>query len=144
MAREVVVAFAGAAAAKRDQGGEIAVAVAVLRKHDELRAIGEPEFAADQQLEADLLGCDVGTHDAGERALIGDRQRGVAEFGGAHDQFLRVRGAAQEAEVGNAMQFGVAGQFGGHEKCPCRNQPPGARTSRKIHSQLLSGARAMK
>ena len=114
IAREVVVALAGTPAAERDQRGEVAVAVAVLRKDDEFGAISEPEFAADKQFESNLLGGYVGAHDAGERAFVGDCQRAVAEFGGAHDQFLRVRGAAQEAEVAYAVKFGVIGEGGGH------------------------------
>ncbi len=86
----MVFTLAGTPAAERDQRGEVAVAVAVARDEYQLRAVGEPEFAADQELEPDLLGGDVGAHDAGERTFVGDRQRGVAEFGGARDQLLSV------------------------------------------------------
>ncbi len=46
--------------------------------------------------------------DAGDGAFVGDRERGVAELRSPFDQFLRVRSAAQEAEVRQAMQFRVS------------------------------------
>jgi len=58
----------------------------------------------------------VRAHDAGDGALVGDRQRRIAEFARLLDQFLGVRGAAQEAEVGEAVQFGVVRQRDLHEK----------------------------
>jgi len=54
------------------------------------------------------LRLEVRAHDAGERALVGDRERAVAERGGALDQLLRVRRAGQEAEVALAVELGVA------------------------------------
>ena len=51
---------------------------------------------------------DVRAHDAGDRAFVGDRERRVAERARALDEFLRVRGAAQEAEIAEAVQLGVA------------------------------------
>jgi hypothetical protein len=105
----VVAPLAGTPAAEGDQGRKVAVAVAVLRQQTSFMPSASG-IRCRQQLQSDRLGRHVGAHDAGERAFIGDCQRRVAEFGGLRDQFLRVRGAAQEAEVGEAMQFGVAGQ----------------------------------
>ncbi len=67
----------------------------------------------DDELERVLFGGDVRTHDPGERALVGDCQRGVAQLRRTFDQLLGVRGAAQEAEVGEAVQLGVGGGHGG-------------------------------
>ncbi len=47
-------------------------------------------------------------HDPGERVAVRDRDRLVAEGGGARDQLLRVRGALEEAEVADGLELGVA------------------------------------
>ena len=71
----------------------------------------------------------VRAHHARERALVGDRERGVAQLPRLHDQLLRMRGAAQEAEVAQAVELGVRGSrrsSGAHyPKIPCRNQRRG-------------------
>ena len=59
------------------------------------------------QLQTAFLRREMRAHAAGERTLVGQRERSIAERVGALDELLRMRGAAQEAEVGNAMQFGV-------------------------------------
>ena len=51
----------------------------------------------------------MSTDHGGERALVGDRERGVAQFGSTLDQFLRMRGTGQKAEIAAAVQLGVAG-----------------------------------
>ena len=50
-------------------------------------------------------------HDAGERAFVGDRQRRIAERLRALDQLFGMRGAAQEREVRDAVQFGVMREY---------------------------------
>ena len=50
------------------------------------------------------------THHAGHRAFVGEGEGGVAERRRAFDQFLRVRGAAQEREVRQAVQLGIGRQ----------------------------------
>ena len=52
----------------------------------------------------------VRAHDAGQGAFVGDGQGRVAQFGGALDQFPGPGGAAQEGEVRQALQLGIAGQ----------------------------------
>ena len=49
---------------------------------------------------------DVRAHDPGDRALVGDGERLVAERVGALHQLFRMRGAAQEREVGAAVKAG--------------------------------------
>ena len=124
--REGIQAFARPPAAGGDQLGEVAVAFAVGGKQYQLRgrrrAAGrcsaKREFGADDQLQAALLRRQVGAHCAGHRALVGDRERRIAERMRALDQFIRVRGAAQEAEIAQAVKFGVAGRGVGdrHER----------------------------
>jgi hypothetical protein len=46
-------------------------------------------------------------HHTGQRTLVGQGQRRIALRRRLPDQFVRMRGAAQEAEVGQAVQLGV-------------------------------------
>ena len=55
---------------------------------------------------------EVRAHHAGERALVGEGQRRVAELPGALHQFAGVRGPGEEAEVAAAMQLGITRQAG--------------------------------
>ena len=61
-------------------------------------------------MQAVLLGFHMRTHDAGERAFVGNRQCRVAERCGTLDQFFAVRSAAQKTEVRYAVQLGIAGK----------------------------------
>jgi hypothetical protein len=70
------------------------------------------ELGADQERQAGAPCGQVGTHHPGQRTFIGDRQRGIAQRLGAFDQFFGMRGATQEGEVADAVQFGV-GEHGG-------------------------------
>ena len=49
-------------------------------------------------------------HDAGHRAFVGQRERGISERVRPLDHFLRVRRAAQEGKIGEAVKFGVRGK----------------------------------
>jgi len=105
------------------------------RQQHDPRAFAESNLAADDELESHLLRRHVGTHDASERAFVGDRERRVAEFVRLRDQLLRVRGAAQEGEVGKAVELGV-----GHHACPLRLV--GRRTDDSCREQsAFAGAR---
>ena len=55
-------------------------------------------------------------HDARDRAFVGQRERGIAQRLRALDQFLRVRRAAQEREIGEAVQFGVGGSIAASQR----------------------------
>src|SRR5690606_39794781 len=60
----------------------------------------------------------MGTHHAGERAFVGDRERGIAQRPRPVDELLGMGGAAQEREVRDAMQLGVGGDHrGGMKYC---------------------------
>ena len=109
-----VVAFLDPATRDRDPVREVAVAAPRLRQQHQAgvrRAglgVAETDLAADDQRQLLRLRLDMGAHDAGERALVGDRDCAVAERGGALHQLLGVRRARQEAEVAAAVKLGVA------------------------------------
>ena len=112
-----VLALGSPGAGQGDELRQIAVAFAGLRQQGQAqrRGVGrgaQLEGGADQQRQVAGLGLHVGADRARQRALVGDGQRRVAQFGGAGDQLFRMRGALQEGEVGLALQLGVAGQAG--------------------------------
>jgi hypothetical protein len=103
-----------AGAPERDQLGQVAVAVAVLRQQDErkrMRAVRmlQMEMGADDERQLPLR-FRMRAHDAGQRALVGDRQRRIAQLHRPRHQFLRVRRPLQEGEVRQAEQLRILGQ----------------------------------
>ena len=66
----------------------------------------------------------VRPHDAGERVAVGDADPGETEHDRLGDELLRVRGAAQEGEVGRYAELGEALGLGetNHANSPCMNQ----------------------
>jgi hypothetical protein len=123
---EPVRPLGAAAARQRDQLAQVAVALPMAGDQHQPAArrvlrIGaglQHEVRTDQQLQrvaglALALGLLVCAHHAGQRALVGDCQRGVAQLGGAGHQLLGVRGAVQEAEVAAADQLGIGRQAPG-------------------------------
>ncbi|MNT39402.1 hypothetical protein D3C72_1756450 [compost metagenome] len=114
------VAVTAQIAGERDEGEGRRIAIAAL--HIELRA--------DDQWQAAFAGCNMGAHNAGERAFIRQRQCSIALAVRACYQLVRVAGAAQKAEIAQAPQLGVACNGGAgrgchakaHAKRPCRNQ----------------------
>jgi hypothetical protein len=139
-AGQEAVALRGAAVAEGEQAGEAAPGRAVDRIGDDVGgAVGEGEAGADDETEAveaarsaivragperhdagaagglglaHLLQRRMGAHHAGDGVAIGEAEAGEAEFDGAGDQFLRVRGAAQEGEVAGRHPFGIAAAVG--------------------------------
>jgi hypothetical protein len=65
------------------------------------------DFGPDEQLQARLLRRHVRPDDAGQAVKVRDRERGIAQFGGALDQLVGVRGALQKRKVRAAVQLGV-------------------------------------
>ena len=128
------MAFHAAAPTAGDEFGQIAVALALGGEQHQLRAVGKADFAAEDQRQAAFLGCGMRAHHARERAFVGEGERTVAELMRPGDEFLRVRSAAQKAEIRQAMQLRVGGQNGIHseaqEKMPCRYQAPAGLRSR--------------
>ena len=72
-----------------------------------VEAIGKDQPRPDQQLNVFLLGRHMGPHHPGQAVAVGDRDGGVAQCASRPHQLFRVRGAAQEAEIAGAEQFGV-------------------------------------
>src|SRR5690606_26584089 len=97
------------------------------------------ECAADDQLDAALLGGDERANDARDRAFVGQRDCGVAEIRGPLDELLRMRRTLEEREVAERMELGVTHQ----PSLPCRYQRPSAR-SRNTQSRSSDGPTAMK
>ena len=101
--RQPVFPLGGATAGRGDEARELAVAGTIGGEQHDARAVLQLQLAADDQPGAVACGQGlqraVGAHDAGERAFVGERDRGVAECGRLRDQLLGVRGAALEAEV---------------------------------------------
>ena len=125
IANEVVFTLLRTPPPLGDQGRQVAVALAILRQQHQLRPVGEPDLAADDQMQAVLLRPLVRPHDARERAFVGDGERRVAELRRALGQLIGVRGPAQEGEVADAVEFGEGGRHGrwppgGFTRCPGR------------------------
>ena len=108
-ARQVIAPLVCAASAEGNDGAEIAVARAVFCQQNQFHAPGQNQFRADDQLESGLFRRHMRAHDTGDGTLVGDGQRRIAERLRLLDQLFRMRGAAQKAEVGDAVQFGVIG-----------------------------------
>jgi hypothetical protein len=88
-------------------------------KYIEYRGSRFPEL----DVQAVLARRHVRLDDAGQRALVGDGQRAVAERMGLRHQLARVRGAALEGEIRQAVQLGIAGRLThcrAHCHRPCR------------------------
>ncbi len=112
--REHALSLGGAALAAGQQAAEAAIGGAVGRQCDEARGVGEIEAGADDELETDLLGGEMGAGGAGEGIAVGDGDGGKAESLGGRHQFLGVGTAVEEGEVGCHLQFRISrGVVGG-------------------------------
>ena len=119
---DLALALGRAQVAAGDQSCEAAVRRPVGGEQHEWRRVGRGDLGADEQVEVVLFGGDVGADDAGERVAVGDCEGGVAELGGALDELFGMRSAAEEREVGEAVELGVAGRIvevGGGESLFC-------------------------
>lgn len=92
-----------------DQPAHLRVTMRVFHQQHEAGSIDQGKFAADDQSHAgDARGFQA-THDAGQRAFVGDGQGAVAAMLRACEQLLGTGGATQEREVRQAVQFGIRG-----------------------------------
>ena len=92
----------------RQQPAKPSISRAVLGVAQEIgRAVHEGQAAADDQFHVQFAGRKVSAHDAGKRVAVGYGDGGKAEFGGADDEFVRMRGSFQKGEIGRHLQFGV-------------------------------------
>ena len=123
-----VLALRGRAAGGRDQRAERAVGGSVACEEHEAGAIAEIELGADDEPKgraarlAKRLEAHVRAHDACERALVGDRERVVAERRGALDELGGARRATEETVVRQCVQFGVGRGRGHAARSPFRGQ----------------------
>ena len=119
-ARQVIRALGRGAPATRDQRAQRGVAGQVFAQQHQFGTVLQLEFGAHDQLQPGVTRRFVGAHDAGQRAFVGDRQRGVAAGPGTLEQLARAGRTALEGEVGQAMQLGVVA----HANHPCSIQCP--------------------
>jgi len=115
MPLQQITAFLGPTSRQGNQRRQIAVAFPVLGQKHQFQAVDHRHFTADQQFQTKLLGRQMRPYDTGQRALIGQGQGGIPLRQGLLNQFVRVRRAAQETEIGEAMQLSVVRQ---HEVQP--------------------------
>ena len=110
VAAQPVPPFRGGATTAGDEAAELTVAAAIGGEHDQRHPADETELRADDQPRGLALERRMRAHHARHRALVGDRERGVAERDRALGEFLRLRSAAQEAEAAEAVQLGISGR----------------------------------
>jgi hypothetical protein len=106
---KLAFAFLGAALAQGQQAAQPAIGRAVAGISEQARRVLEIEADADDQLDAGLLGGEMSTDRAGERVPIGDGDGREAKRLRRRHQFLGMRAAAQEREVGGDIELGVRG-----------------------------------
>ena len=102
-ARQTVTTLLSTPPTRGDQLGEIAVSLTVGGKQHQFRAVLEPDLGADNERQAAILRGNMRAHDARERAFIGNSERRVAKLDSSLYQFFRMRCAAQESEVREAV-----------------------------------------
>src|SRR5690606_30225169 len=86
----------------------------------------DPYFAAHDQFYPGFLRGLPSAHDASQGALICDRQGAIVQPCRTLEQLLRTGRTALEAEVRQAMQFGIIA----HANQPCSSNGPSLLTSR--------------
>ncbi len=96
---------------RSEQAAEPAVSLPIDRIGDHLETVDRDQPGADQKFDGAVLGLVIGAHHAGERVAVGNADGDVAERVGCFHHFLRMRGAAQEGEVGGHGKFGVRAHF---------------------------------
>ena len=111
IAAQFVAALGAAPAGQGDQAGQLPIPAPAGGQQHAVRAVVQAELRADDELNGVVLGGFMCPHHPGQGAFVGECQGGVAQPGGALDQLARVRGPAQEAEIADAMQFGVVGRW---------------------------------
>ena len=79
----------------------------VVGQRDDCEPIVADELAADDELERQLFGGRMRSHDSGHGALVGQREARVAELGRGSHELRRMRSPAQEREVAEAVKLGV-------------------------------------
>ena len=104
---EAIISLVRGAPAGGDQPAEVGVTAPAGGQQHQPQAVRQGELAADNQAQPRRLGRHMGAHRPGHRAVVRHRQGAVTQLRRPGDQLLGVGGAAQEAEIGQTVQFGV-------------------------------------
>src|ERR1700722_20875516 len=108
LARDGIAAFLRGTPSPGYEFAQLGVGRMIGRKQHHAFLCRKAKLTAYEQFETRILGCVVRAYDAGERALIRDRKRRIAELFGARDKLVRMRGAALKAEIARAQELGIA------------------------------------
>ena len=122
LAADPALAFGCPALAQRQQLRQASVGGAVGGKAQHAETVLEVEPAADHEPYPGMARHEMGAHDAGQAVAVGDRDGAVAEPGRGQGQLLRVRGAAQEAEITGDLKLDVIGCRHGRVPAKCRTK----------------------
>ena len=99
-----------AAPAEGEQPREPAIGGAVGRIGEQARRVAQKSSRAPTMKRTpSLLRRHMSAHHAGQAVAVGDREGREAERRRGDRQLLRMRGAAQEGEIGGRLQLGVGG-----------------------------------
>ena len=79
----------------------------LLGQRNDLEPVGTLKLRADDELERQLVGSRIRSHDSGDGALIGQRETRIAELGCGGHELLRMRSSAQERKVAETVQLGI-------------------------------------
>ena len=108
-ARQFVAAFLRVAACTGDQSAKRGITFVVLRKHNEPAPALQFQLGTnDQFFQAMLLRRRMRTYDTRHRTFVGDRERFITETRSSDNEFLGAGRAAQEREITDRMQLGIA------------------------------------
>ena len=107
MPRHAVRALGSPAPRGGDELTQVAPTGKVMRQRYKLEALLYRKLGPRQQFQAPLFRRHMRAHHPGHRAFVRNSERRVAQCMRACYQLLCVRGTALEAEVGEAVQFGV-------------------------------------
>src|ERR1700722_10026716 len=102
LARDGIAAFLCGAPRPGYEFAQLGVGHMIGRKQRHAFLSRKAKLTAYEQFETRILGCVVRAHDAGERTLIRDCKRRIAELFRTLDELVRMRGAALKAEIARA------------------------------------------
>ncbi len=106
-AQRAVFALGRPAPRQSDQPAQRLIALQVFDQQHQLGAVFKVNFTAGNQRQLHRLGRLPGAHDAGQRALVGDRQGTVTVLPSALEQLASTRGPPLKTEVAQAVQLGI-------------------------------------
>ena len=99
----------------RDEPAQVRVPMRVLRQHRHMTVAGEGEFGARDRLQPVGTGEPRELHRTVQPVVIGERQRGIAQFERAHRELLRPRRPIEKGIGRVRVQFDVVDAApGGH------------------------------